>query len=160
MTVAPWSSGLGVASSVKACLGPVGVTSLFLFLLSLVSVSAALSFVSEVGIAAWEFSGCGLGCGCKDKEEHCSWLPPKWVFGGSRSTPVGKSLKAKQGPDGLKSAPVPPCPSLHSPLRMLCSLFSQDNHTCVFIPKAKPALNMNPFTLPSFVVVFLHPFAC
>lgn len=40
------------------------------------SVSTALSFVSEVGPSAWEFSHCGFRCGCRDKDEHYFWLPP------------------------------------------------------------------------------------
>lgn len=146
MTVTPWSSGLGVTGFVKACPGPVCLTSLFLFLQSLVSVSAALSFVSEVGISTWEFPGCRFRCGCKDKDEHCSWLPSKWFFSGSRITPVGKSLKAKQDPGGVCLSQRLPALAL-SPLYTFCSHCS---HKIITLVCSSQRLN--------FLLVLMHSY--
>lgn len=54
---------------IKDCPGWLSDRLLFFFR-SLVSISAALSFVSQFGMSAWEFSRCGFGCGGKDKDEH------------------------------------------------------------------------------------------
>lgn len=127
-------------SLIKDSPGPVCLTSPFT-VSRLVSVSAALSFVSGVGTSAWEFAHCGFGCGCKGKDEHSSWLPPNCLYSssGSRITPVGKSLKTKQDWEGVSLSQHLPAQAL-IPIYTVCSQFS---HKIITLVYWTPRLNLS-----------------
>lgn len=75
----PESSELALPGLIKDCPGCLSDRLLFFFR-SLVSISAALSFVSQFGMSAWEFSRCGFGCGSEDKDEHPPGCLPAACF--------------------------------------------------------------------------------
>lgn len=118
---------------VKVHPSPVCLTSPFLLLLSLVSVSAALSFVSGVGGSAWEFSHYGLGVAAKTKRNITPGGLPSDSSSGSRTTPVGKSSKAEQDPEEVCLPRCLPAHTFSPSMFSVLPLFTRSSHLFFFL---------------------------